>query len=540
MNRTFLGGVFASFALASFVAAQTPTALIKEGDTLVGIGAVDTFENVLVNDRGTWIAHVRSTFPDVTREEVLLRSGFVTLREGSGLFAPSGALLGAFHSLAVNDAGHLALNVDLQGVPAANNSGLFWNTLVLLQKGTPIGLPGLDTRIWTGFGTVRMNGANTMLALAKTREAAGTGAGDDALVRLSVGATGELLSREVLLRKGDAVAAAGGDTLASFAPAEHALALNERGEHLELVKLTLTGWAWLRNADTVLAQDAFPSPLPGVVWRTLQNVPRCALNDFGDIVYTGALDTADNRDVIVKNGAIFVRKGDVLPALAPAAVGDTSPTPLVLTNGGDLFWFTKTDAESDAALLRNREVVLRRGITRVGGELVSAISAVDGAFAVSPDGRFLIARVTLGEQDALVWADFGLVVPVPGCAGNAGRLTLASGQARAGQHLEFALDAGQAPGVRPFLAFSSRAARPSSSCGLPTPFGELLLSPADRLAVFPLAPWTGSPVTLDVPIPNTAALIDAEFLAQGYFLDAGSATERVRLSDGLRIQLGAP
>lgn len=211
-----------------------------------------------------------------------------------------------------------------------------------------------------------------------------------------------------------------------------------------------------------------------------------ALNDFGDHVYTGALETPDNRDVIVKNDTVFVRKGGVLPALAPAAVGDRAPAPILLTNSGDVFWFTKIDVENDTGLLRNHEVLVRRGVTRIGGELVTAISSVDGSFVVSPDGRYWIARVTLGERDALAWIDFGLVVPLPGCAGNAGKLTLASGQARAGAHLEFALDAGPAAGARAFLAFSARAARPTSSCGLPTTVGELLLSPADRVALFPL------------------------------------------------------
>jgi len=545
VSRIFLGGFLASFAsasLVSLVSAQTPRTLMHEGDALVGIGLVDAFDNVLVNDPGSWIAHVHSSLADIDLDEVLLRSGFVTLQEGGVLFSPSGARIGAFHSLALNDAGHLALAIDLQDTPTANSSGLFWNTVNLLQEGLPVGLPGLGTRIWTGFGTVRMNDASTILALAKTREASASGAGDDALVRLSVGSLGQLLSSAILLRKGDVVAAADDDTVVSLATAEHALALNAGGHHLELAKLNLTGFAWLLDANTVLARDGAPSPLPGVAWRTLQSNPRCALNDFGDYVFTGAVNTTDNRNVIVKNGALFARKGDVLPALAPAALGDDTPAPILLTNGGDVFWFTKTDGESDTALMRNYEVVLRRSVTQVDGELVTGIATTDGAFGVSRDGRYLIARVTLGTRDALVWVDFGLVVPVPGCAGNAGKLTLAAGQARAGNHLEFALDNGQASGVHPFLSFATRAARPGSGCGLTTAYGELLLSPAARLAVFPLGTWNGSPATLDLPIPNAAALIDAQFFAQGYFLDASAATpaERVRLTNGLRMQIGAP
>jgi hypothetical protein len=52
-------------------------------------------------------------------------------------------------------------------------------------------------------------------------------------------------------------------------------------------------------------------------------------------------------------------------------------------------------------------------------------------------------------------------------------------------------------------------------------------------------PWDGTnPTTQTAAIPNQLALVDSVFFAQGWFRRPG--TTDVRLTSGLRIEIGAP
>jgi hypothetical protein len=221
-----------------------------------------------------------------------------------------------------------------------------------------------------------------------------------------------------------------------------------------------------------------PSPVPGRDWRTLDST-KVSINDRRDHVLSGTLNgSIDDNYLIVKNGQKFAQSGDVLPSLSQAPVGTGLAAPIVVSNTGDVYWGPRFNDANDESFARNYEPIVKRGQVLPEGMLVESIPAAANGFAVSPNGRFFVGRVELqGIGSAVVCADFGLVLELPGCAGNAGTLELESGMALVGGRFSLALDHAQVAGAIPALTFSTRAASESSECGLPTPFGEVLLSP---------------------------------------------------------------
>jgi hypothetical protein len=139
-----------------------------------------------------------------------------------------------------------------------------------------------------------------------------------------------------------------------------------------------------------------------------------------------------------------------------------------------------------------------------------------------------------------LFVDFGLVLELPGCRGNQGKLSRFSGQARAGQRVELALDRAQAPGAAAALYFSRNSVVSANGCGVPVRnLGELMLgAPVLGHTSFPA--WNGTtPSVKAFDIPNSISLVDSVLFAQGVFVSPGH-TEGVRLTNALRIEVGAP
>ncbi len=525
-------------------AAQAPEVLLSEGDTVIGLGALAGLGPVFAGDAGTWLAVVDTSFPVTSQDEAILRNGIVTLREGAALLEPAGATIDVFGSLALNDAGHLAQVLELSGPPASADAGVFWNARLVAREGAPLGAAGTHpAAAWLDFSAVGIDSGDALVVAGEIDDPTVGSNREPAIVRIAVDPSGRPRSIDVVAAEGRSLPGLQ-SPIGSLAIAQHAFAFNEQGRFIVIGKPTVAPAAILLDGATVLAQEGLPAPIPGRQYRALLTRSEVDLNDFGEYVFSAEAGdeggAATSLFLMVKNGAQFVKEGDVLPALAPAAIGEGVAAPVILTNSGDVFWVAATQG-GGAAFMRNHDAIVRAG-DEIGGAVVGAVETRAGAFHASDDGRFWIGRVVvLGSGDALVSADFGLVVPLSGCAANAATLRRSAGHAIAGARMELELAHGQAPGVLP-LVFVAGGRSGSAGCGVVTPFGELLVAPPSLVAVVIGPPWTGGGALIRADIPADPALVDASFYAQGCFWNPGPAIDgpRARLTNAVRIEIGAP
>lgn len=528
-----------STALVTPTLAQETRLLLREGDPVIFMGALQRIDSIQINDAGDWTALVDTDAPDLDADFALLRNGFVTLREGVPLFAPADTALDEFDSIAFSDSGHLAMCLRVSGPREA----LYWNTLPLALKDSPLVSPlvgpGTD---WERFDVVKMIDASQVFVMGAVANPAVTGNTENTLCRFEVDGGGAVVATEVLLTEGQFLPALG-TVVVDLPLLEHSFAVNRRGDFITLVRALGTN-AILKSARGVqvaVAQEGLPSPVAGRRWNSLVNTPKVWINDRGEYMLTGSLG-GDNGYLIERNGSKFAQAGDTLTTYSESPLDDAgSAAPVIVANDGNVFWRANTTASNDAAFLRNHIPILHEDRTRIGDQLITAVKSTDNAFAVSRNGRFFAGRVELqGVGDAVVCVDFGLVLPLDGCAGNVPTLGVLDGLPLPGRTLEFAMDRGNAPGALPFIVVSTRERLPGSECGVNTPYGELLISNAHRLGRITLPSWNGTTAsTLPVPLPADLALVDQTFFAQGVFHAAGG-TPPFALTNGLRIEIGAP
>lgn len=494
---------------------------------------------VQIDSDGAWIGLVDSDGADLTQDGFLLRDGQVRLREGASLLAPTGGTIDDFESVTAGENGDFASVLKVQPSPAFPSiQGVYFNDRLVILKGDLVGGPLVPaTTDWDRFDGAWFDGERTLFVMGEIHNPAVAGAREDTLARFHLDADGAVESREVLLTKGQFLPALG--EVFSIIPHEGTFALNRRGDYIVGVWGAGGARVLLENGQRVLAREGEASPIPGRNYSAL-SLSRVSLNDFGQHAFTAGLVGDVDNLCIIEDGQKFVQSGDVLPFLA-APLARLTQAPVQLANSGDLFWYASDTLGGSAAFVRNMDVIVQENVTTIGGSLVVAVEGDSDAFDTSPDGRFWIGRVELqGIGDAIVTADFGLVVPVPGCAGNTAELVKTDGDARVGQRLTLGLDRAQSFGAQSALLIGTSAARPGSPCGLATAGGELLIAPTSLLTALVGAPWNGSPVAFDLDIPANVALVDLELFVQGAFVDTGGAARRLVLSNGLRLEVGAP
>ena len=524
--------------LAPFPSAQqTLQPVLRERETIIGLGAVQNATEVYVNNSRMWTALVDTTAP-IEQDLAIVRNGFVTLREGAA-FTPPGFRVTGWDSFYLNNAGDLAMVLKVNSAAVGDTEGLYFNAIPVALRGGAIDSPLVPGARWDDMFSVKLNDKRQLILLCQIDNPATPASFESTLARFQLDAGGNVTATEILATRGQFVPELG-DFLQKVPNSAHGVAINNHGDFIVQVTTLATLDAILLNMTEVLAIKGGTAPVPGGIWKTLSNGPRLSINDRGEYVFSGTLE--GDTFLIVKNGEKFAFQGDVLDELSESPLARGSAAPYYIANTGDVFWRAETDA-GDEAFMRNHTPIVINGVTTVSGVLVSRVEPSDNAFHVSTDGRFWIGRIELQNQvgRALVMADFGLVLPIPGCTGNAATLTVESAEPLAGGHLTLAMDQGQTPGVRPILLFSTRARIPGSECGVNTPAGELLISTSNVIARLIAPPWNGTPTRFDLPIPADPSLIDVKLWIQGYFRDVGGLTpEDFRLTNGLRVEIGAP
>src|SRR5262245_2608131 len=120
--------------LLSTAAAQSSHAVLQQGDTILGIGAMTLLDTVNVNDAKMWTAVIDTNFSDVNQDFAVMRSGSVTVREGMFFAFPEGSWLDEVESISINRQGALGMDVKCRvpGHVPASLDGVAYNTHFLV------------------------------------------------------------------------------------------------------------------------------------------------------------------------------------------------------------------------------------------------------------------------------------------------------------------------------------------------------------------------------------------------------------------------
>lgn len=415
---TWLVSLSAAVCAAATASAQSITPLVVEGDLVAGVGNVTAIDNLAVNDAGDWIVELDTNNVNTDIDGALVKNGALFLQEGQALAAPAGASIDSFDAVNLNGAAHSGWNFFLAGTSGtSDDSGIYYDATLVFQEGfvstAAAFSPGTP---YIGFFESFLNDNDQILVMASVDDPLITSTVDRALVIAQVDGTGALLSETVLFKEGDALPGQL-DLVADFGTGPHAFDFNNAGSTLFIVDgdgaTTTDGNIYLDS--TLLAQEGSPSPVPGRNWLSLSTSQRVALSDTGHWVHTGQLDAPTTDDlVIVRDGAVFVREGQSLPAIAPFLLTAFGSAPVDIDDAGNVLWFGDWDdpvTTQDTGLFLNDTLLVQEGVTVINGQLVESLAGVQDAFELSSDGRWVIFEATLagGFNGAF------LIDLLPGC-----------------------------------------------------------------------------------------------------------------------------
>jgi hypothetical protein len=391
---------------AAAMAQVTITPIVMQGDSVPGVGLVTSIENVAVNNLGQWIVQADTDNADTNADDVLIKNGALYLREGQTVTVPTGGTLDAFDSINLNSLGNSGWNFFLAGTGGlSTDSGMFFNGTLMFQESTVSTASGFSANTpYIGFFESKINDSNQVFIVASVDDPAIASTVDRALVTVSYNPVAGTYTEAVLAKEGDTLpgmpAAA-----ADFGTSPQNFSFNNAGDSGFIVTTSSgTTDAIYRNM-TQLAIEGGGSPVTGRNWSSLGS-SAVAINNSGGHAYNGTLagDTATNL-LIVKNGAKFIQKGDPVPGMPSFTIEGFGTTPqLSLSDSGQLLWFGDWNDPAttrDTGLFLDGTLLIQEGVTTVNGLVVQSIVNVQNAYTMSPNGRYIICRVTLAG-DAIV------------------------------------------------------------------------------------------------------------------------------------------
>ncbi|MBX3356991.1 MAG: hypothetical protein KF745_01050 [Phycisphaeraceae bacterium] len=413
-----VSGVAAAAFLAAGVRAQTfgLTTLFAEDDSIGGLGNVSFASPTAVNNAGTYLSTFDLRNAIITPNVVTVRNGAVLLQGGQPLTAPPGAVfsrLGIFNT-SINNNGDSAWFFNLDAVPAANDSGLFWNTdRVLLQKNLSVAdAPGLTPGIvYIGFFGSRLNDNNQILFIGTVDDPAITSSVDRVVIRLDYNPVADTFTQTLVAKEGDVLPGQpGGVTVADFTTTANEYDFNNAGDFFYRPTFTAGGIAGIYKNSTPVALAGQPSPIAGRNYLSFTGAR--ALNNTGGMVFRARLDGDTNSDdVIIKNGQVFMQEGSTVAGRTIVEFGTGAP--VLIDDDGNVVWYGRwsTSGPRVGGLFWNDQLVLEDGVTVVQGGVIKNVRWISEAFSMSRNGRYIMARVILnsdtGEADAVIKIEVG-------------------------------------------------------------------------------------------------------------------------------------
>ena len=412
-------------------------AAVREGDNVAGVGLVTTIENVVINNSGQWFVETDTNNANTEIDGVLLSgtgSGgafSLFLQHGQALAAPAGTTISSFDAVTINNNGDGGFNFFLDGATTTTDSGIFFNSALVMQESfisTAAGLtPGTP---YIGWFATTINDSNQILLMASVDDAAIPTTVDRAIIRADVDGSGALLAEKLYVKEGDSIA---GQLVTDFGTGPHSYAFNNAGQAMFVADLdgatTGDGVVAISDGDstTVIAQEGTASGIQGRNWGTLSTSTVMALNNNGDWAMRATLAGDTTTDtVIVSNGQVVAQEGSGNAAIGSFVFTSFGTGPVDINDAGGVLYYGDWDdanADIDTGLFLNDMLVVQEGVTTIDGIIVDTIASGQDAFSMSDNGRWLIFEGTLvGGIDGA----FVVQIPAPGGVALLGLAGLAS------------------------------------------------------------------------------------------------------------------
>lgn len=479
---------FSSTASASDPAAE-PTLVIIEGDNVPGVGIVNVIFNMTVNNSGTSLIEVDTNNPDLTIDGAIVQDGpgTVLYAEAQLLASPdAGTYYDTFDAISLNNNGNHSHNPDLGGTPGGSSTDFtyYYNSTYLCQEGSPVKWAGANPgTIYSAFLDTKLNDNEVMLMLGSADDPTVGGAAEYYLATYDSVTT----THTRLHMAGDAApgttemfyfTASSGSCFASGADQND---FNNNGDVIFVGRLTgstTTDYGvWMNNTLLLREGDLLYSD-PTRIWDNI-NSAEVGINDHGDyVIHAGVSGDTSSDKMILRNGLIFKREGDLHPGMT-SPIGSFGSSRVDISDHGDILWYADTTDSSaiDEFVCVNEKVLIQEGVTQVGNSTITQVKGSSDSQRMSDDGRYYLVEVemtdnnTQVELEGVVRIDRGPwdILGGENDGSNGTPMLRAWGSLAAGEPVSVELNYA-APSSAAHLIIGYSAANVPFSCGLLAPF----------------------------------------------------------------------
>ena len=398
--------------LAGAASAQSPSVVLRVGDAIPGAGKVTDIALVETSSGGSWTALVHSDDP--LAHTVLYAWNSAYLKVGDSPASLGGATITSLQSPTWDLFGTPTFIAGLSG--GAASQAVLYDGYVQFLTGqsatTHTGqLPAGST--WRRFDELHFAWANPYFLLRGAIDDPAGGMLDRSLAAtVSHYYPGYIADLQVVALEGE-LAPGLSRSIERVRDGPSRARLSRSGAQV-LWSCDLDGsgsddgcvyssqMLWPPQA-TLLAREGSPSPVAGRSWGPLEDIA-LDLNSSGSWTLRAQLDASDpgNDDVLVQDGLVLAREGEVHPAFAPYTLQSLGQGPGALDDNGRALWYARWDDPStpglDEALIQGGIPIVRTGSTSVAGSALVQIESGPRSYAVDPDnGRYVVFVGSLAD-----------------------------------------------------------------------------------------------------------------------------------------------
>lgn len=518
--------------------------VILEGDPIAGAGPMNFAWELDMTVDGRWTSRV-DTFFSSSQDNLILGPTGTLLQEGQSLPNPVGASIKSIEAYDSNALRDLVAVSNIAGVPQGiGDRGVIFNGELILRTGDPVTAAGVGVgTTFTYFDEVELNNSRQVLILCHLDDPAVPGTQQRSLIRFDLDDNGQILSQDLVIRVGDGVLGCVVQ-LGGIWPSANNSVLGEGGQALWVGYLGGSNSHGVIALDgTCLAESGTESPLSQHSWNGIGGASSVDLNANGDVAFTGNVHGPSlSGHLIVKNGAPAYYEGQSLPAIAPYVLVEFENSPIALTDDGRLAWYAEwndPDTSRNSGIFLDDQLIVQKGVTAVGGSVVSAFEDNLYALDVAADGSGLLFEATLndGSEGVFLYSlgELGsrYCESLPNSVAAGGARIDASGSTSVGANDLF-LSAGPMQAGRPGVFIYGTLA---GNGGAGTPFGDGLLCVAGGITRIAVVVSNGTGImTHAVDNQSNSIAAGLTLFFQAWHRDpAGPGGTGFNLSDGLAL-----